>query len=114
LHMALLILPPGCRIILLADRGFVHAELVKFARAHQWGYRLRAKSNTQVRLSDGRVVNMAEICPPRGHAHCYWNVHVLGEGIGPVHIALANPKPTKEEPWYIISNEVTTVATLDV
>jgi hypothetical protein len=113
LHMALLVLPSGCPVILLADRGFVHAELVKFARDHHWGYRLRAKSNTQVCLSDGRLVSMAEICPSKGHAHFYWNVHVLGEGIGPVHIALANPKSTKEEPWYIISDEVTTVATLD-
>ena len=113
LRQALLILPPEHRVVLMADRGFVHAELIKFARDHNWGYRLRAKSNTQVRLSDGRVASMAEICPPKGHAHFYWDVHVLGEGIGPVHIALANPKTVKEEPWYIISDEVTSVATLD-
>ena len=113
LYQALLILPPGHRVVLLADRGFVHAELIKFARKHNWGYRLRAKANTQVRLSDGRVASMAEICPPKGHAHCYRDVQVLGEGIGPVHIALANPKSAKEEPWYIISDEVTTVTTLD-
>jgi len=113
LYQALLILPPGHRVVLLADRGFVHAQLIKFAHDHNWSYRLRAKSNTQVRLSDGRVTSMAEICPPKSHAHFYWNVHVLGEGIGPVHIALANPKAAKEEPWYIISDEVTSVTTLD-
>ena len=113
LYLALLILPAGHRVVLLADRGFMHAELIKFARDHGWSYRLRAKSNTQVRLSNGRVVSMAEICPPKGHAHFYWDVHVLGENIGPVHVALANPKPANEEPWYIVSDEVTSVTTLD-
>lgn len=113
LHQALLILPPGHRVVLLTDRGFVHAALVKFARKHHWGYRMRAKSNTQVRLPDGRVVSMSELCPPRGHAHFYQNVHILGENIGPVSIALANPKSAQEEPWYIISDEATSVTTLD-
>lgn len=113
LHLASLILPSEYRVILLTDRGFVHAELIKFARDHHWGYRLRAKSNTQVHLCDGRVVSMAEICPPKGHAHFYWDVQVLGEGIDSVHIALANPKSAKEEPWYILSDEKTSVAALD-
>lgn len=113
LYQALLILPPGQRVVLLADRGFMHAKLVKFARKHHWGYRLRAKSNTLVRLSDGRVTSMAALCPPRGHAHFYQGVHILGENIGPVSIALANPEAKQEEPWYIISGIATSVTTLD-
>jgi hypothetical protein len=113
LHQALLILPPGYPIVLLADRGFMHADLVKFARKHHWSYRLRAKSNTSVRLPDGQVVSMAQLCPPKGHAHFYQGVHILGEGIGPVNIALANPKSANEEPWYIVSDAPTSTATLD-
>lgn len=83
----------------------MHADLVKFARKHHWSYRLRAKSNTtSVRLPDGQVVSMAQLCPPKGHAHFYQGVHILGEGIGPVNIALANPKSANEEPWYIVSD----------
>jgi hypothetical protein len=112
LKQALLILPEGLPVILLADRGFVHKELVKFCRKHQWGYRLRAKSNTQVRLPDRSIASFDKLCPPKGHAHFYQDVYILGEGLGPVHIALANPIGD-EEPWYIISNDPTHLTTLD-
>jgi len=111
LRKALLLLPAGQPIILLADRGFVHAKLVKFCRQYQWGYRLRAKSTTQVRLPDRRVASMATLCPPQGHAHFYQQVHILGTKIGPVNIALAHPED-QEDPWYIISDEPTSVTTL--
>lgn len=112
LKQALLILPVGQPIILLADRGFVHAKLVKFCRKHRWGYRLRAKSSTAVRLPDRRVASMAKLCPRQGQAHFYQNVYILGEKIGPVNIALATPD-NDEDPWYIISDAPTEVSTLD-
>ena len=112
LKQALLILPTARPVVLLADRGFVHAQLVKFCRKNKWGYRLRAKWNTKVRLTDRSVANFAKLCPPKGHAHFYHQVHILGEDIGPVHIALANPEDN-EEPWYIISDAPTSVVTLD-
>jgi len=96
----------------LADRGFVHAKLVKFCQKNKGGYRLRAKSNTVVRLADGRILNFTQLCPPKGHAHFYHHVHIMGENIGPVHIAIGNPD-TDEEPWNIISDVPTSVATLD-
>jgi hypothetical protein len=112
LKQALLILPQGCPVVLLADRGFVHAQLVKFCRTNQWGYRIRAKSSTKVRLPDRSVASFAKLCPPKGQAHFYQAVYILGEKIGPVHIALANPDP-EDEPWYIISDEPTGLTTLD-
>ena len=112
LKHALLILPKGRPVVLLADRGFVHAQLVKFCRKYKWGYRLRAKSSTKVRLSDRSVANFAKLCPPKGHAHFYHDIHILGENIGPVHMALANPEDN-EEPWYIISDAPTSVTTLN-
>jgi hypothetical protein len=112
LKQALLLLPTGLPVILLADRGFVHKKLVQFCRQHQWGYRLRAKSTTQVRLPDRSLASFAKLCPPPGHAHFYQGVYILGEGLGPVHIALANPQGD-EEPWYIISDAPTNLTTLD-
>jgi hypothetical protein len=112
LHQAVLILPKGQPVILLADRGFVHAKLVKFCRKHHWGYRLRAKSTTRVRLPDRQVTSFDKLCPPQGHAHYYQKVHILGEKIGPVNIALAHPTDG-EEPWYIISDAPTDSTTLD-
>jgi len=111
LKQALLILPKGRPIVLLADRGFVHAELVKFCRKKKWGYRLRAKLSTKVRLPDRSVASFGKLCPPKRHVHFYQNVHILGEKIGPVYIALANPE-SEEDPWYIISDAPTSVGTL--
>lgn len=112
MERALAALPEGMRIVLLADRGFVHLELVRFARLNGWHYRIRVKSNTLVRLPDRRVVPIAKLCPPKGAAHFYSGVYILGEKIGPVHLALGNPKDAAE-PWYIISDEPTDVATFD-
>ena len=103
LTQALLKLPKNRPIVLLADRGFVHTKLVKFCRKNDWGYRIRAKSSTKVRLPDRSVATFAKLCPPNGHVHFYQNVHILGENIGPVNIALANPAG-EEDPWYIISD----------
>jgi hypothetical protein len=112
LQQAVLILPKGQPVVLLADRGFVHTKLVKFCRQHHWGYRLRAKSTTRLRLPDRHVTSFDKLCPPQGHAHYYQQVHILGEKIGPVNIALANP-PDAEEPWYIISDAPTDRITLE-
>lgn len=112
LKQALLILPKGRKVVLLADRGFVHAELVRFCRKNKWGYRIRAKSSTKIRLPDRSVHNFAKLCPPKGHAHFYQDVYIMGQNIGPVYIALANPEG-EDDPWYIISNEPTSVTTLD-
>jgi hypothetical protein len=112
LHQAVLILPKGQAVVLLADRGFVHARLVKFCRQHHWGYHLRAKSTTRVRLPDRHVTSFDQLCPAQGHARYYQQVHILGEKIGPVNIALAHPTDG-EEPWYIISDAPTASTTLD-
>jgi len=111
LNQARLMLPPGRPVVLLADRGFVHAQLVKFCRKNKWGYRLRAKSSTKIRLADRRMANFAQLCPPKGQAHFYHNVHILGQNIGPVHLALANPEDD-QDPWYIISDSPSSVTTL--
>jgi hypothetical protein len=113
LEQALALLPKGLRIVLLADRGFAHAELVRFVNSKpNWHYRIRVKANTLVRFPDRRVEPIGKLCPPKGAAHFYHDVHILGEGIGPVHLALGNPMDT-DEPWYIISDEPTDVTTFD-
>ena len=112
LKQALIVLPVGHSIVLLADRGFVYAELVKFCRKQRWGHRLRAKSNNLVRLADRSVKSFGLLCPSKGQVAFYQNVHILGENIGPVNIALANPEGD-EEPWYIISDAPADLSTLD-
>jgi hypothetical protein len=110
-------LPQGLVIVLLADRGFLHRKLVLFAQQHGWHYRLRAKASTLVRLWNGQVLPLAKLRPPTGAAHFYRRVHILGEDIGPVDLALATPPPKEAgktvDPWYVVSDEPADVSTFD-
>jgi hypothetical protein len=110
-------LPAGLVVVLLADRGFLHHQLVQFAQRAGWHYRLRAKSSTVVRRPDEPVASMAQLRPPVGAAHFDQGVYILGEQIGPVHLALATPAPEQADqaldPWYVVSDEPTGVETLD-
>jgi hypothetical protein len=113
LYWAFLILPRGQRVVLLVDRGFLHAKLLKLVRRFGWRGRLRAKSNTVVWFPDGRRTTMSELCPPKGQVAFYQGVYVLGEGLGPLYLALANPEGKDEKPWYIVSMQPTDLTTLD-
>jgi len=112
LEQARLALPAGSTVVLLADRGFLHAELVRFCRQHGWHYRLRAKASTLGRLPNGQVAPLAKLRPPKSAAHFYHGVSILGEKIGAVHLALGNPEDN-DDPWYIVSDEPTDVSTFD-
>jgi len=108
------VLPEWAIVELTADRGFFHQELIRFCKKVGWHYRLRAPSDTLVQRRGQGSRHLSDLCPPRGEAHFYHNVHILGVKIGPVHIALANPGWTEEEdPWYIVSDEITSLQTLD-
>jgi hypothetical protein len=113
LEQVLAALPAGCSITWLADRGFLHSQFVKFIKQRpEDHYRIRAKANTRVRFADRCVVNMLQLCPPEGHAHFYHDIKILNDSIGMVHVAMGNPADA-EEPWYIISDEYTDLATFD-
>ena len=113
LETALACLPAGLVITLLADRGFVHADLFHWLRQQHWHYRIRLTGDTLVRLGDRQVVPVAKLCPPKGAAHFYHNIYLLGEGIGPVHLALAKLDEPHADPWYVVSDEPTDLNTLE-
>jgi len=107
------ILPKCLVVVLLADRGFLHRQLIQFARKTGWHYRLRAKANTLVYLEKHQAIQMGQLRPPQGYAHFYHDVRVLGEK---VHLALATTIPEGDDeidPWYVVSDEPTDVGTLD-
>jgi hypothetical protein len=113
LATALACLPAGLVVTLLADRGFVHAELLHWLHQQHWHYRIRLTGDTLVRLGDRQVVPVAKLCPPKGAAHFYHNIYVLGENIGPVHLALAQLDEPAQDPWYVVSDEPTDLTTLE-
>lgn len=106
-------LPTGLTVVLLADRGFLHAELVQWLRQAHWHYRLRLTGDTLIHLPDRRVVAVAQLCPPKGEAHFYHGIRLLGQAFGPLHLALALLDEPHQDPWYVVSDEATDLTTLD-
>lgn len=106
-------LPAGLTVVLLADRGFVHTELFQWLRQAHWHYRIRLTGDTLIHCPDRRVVAVAQLCPPKGEAHGYHGIRLLGQAVGPLHLALAQLDAPNQDPWYVVSDEPTELATFD-
>src|SRR6266852_392046 len=100
-------------VILLADRGFVHEQLLHYLHQHQWHFRLRLTSNTLVHLPDQPVSAVRDLCPPAGEKRFFHQVSILGAAVGPVSLALACLLDQPDDPWFVVSDEPTDVKTLD-
>jgi len=106
------IVPPGLVITLLADRGFAHERLLHYLHKQQWHFRLRLTSNTLVHLPDQPVSAVKDLCPPAGEKRFFQNVSILGAAVGPVSLALACLLEQPDDPWFVVSDEITTAQTL--
>jgi hypothetical protein len=107
------IVPLGLVITLLADRGFVHEQLLHYLHEQQWHFRLRLMSNTLVHLPNQTVSAVGDLCPPEGSIRFLHQVALLGAAVGPVHLALACPLDHPRDPWFVASDEPTDARTLD-
>jgi hypothetical protein len=71
------LLPSGCQVMLLADRGFEHGALIRWLQAHQWSWTIRAKSDLNITRLNGETAVVATLLPPEGEAksvsrsHCF-------------------------------------------
>jgi hypothetical protein len=98
-------IPPLTRVVLLADRGFSHIELMKIARQLGWEFRIRLKSDTWVYLPNGRRRQVSALMPPIAKGCCYAGVWLTQRRYGPLHLALAQViTPNGTEKWAIISD----------
>ncbi len=103
-------LPESAEVILLADRGFIHTELMAMLTTELgWHYRIRIKSNTWIWRGNW--------CQPKnfhlnyGQAICLHNVQIhKGEFYGTVHVIIGRNN-VNGELWAIISNQKTTLQT---
>ncbi len=57
------LLPTGHRITLLADRGFVHEQLLRTLQKFQWHFRLRLPGDTLVHLGAHHMAAVKDLCP---------------------------------------------------
>lgn len=108
LETTLKVLPPGCQVSLLADRGFEHGELIRWLCEHDWSWAIRAKSDLKVRLSQGVTRSVGELLPPLEEAYLFRDVSILQDiqcHLATAHLSLAG------EAWAVLSNEPASLQT---
>ena len=113
LNQVCAIMPAGQVITLLADRGFVHEQLLHYLRKQQWHFRLRLPADTLVHLSAQHVSAVRDLCPPSGRNRFFHGISILGAAFGPVSLAPAALIDQPDDPWFVGSSELTTAQTLD-
>ena len=101
------------RVILLADRGFADTELMRLCKQFGWGFRIRIKGTFKVYSKKGKEYYVEELCPKSPNKALFvHNAMLTKEKYGPVHLALAYDKESKEK-WYIASNDITSLYTFE-
>ena len=101
LEAAQSVLPPGCKPTLLADRGFEHAELMRWLNQQQWSWAIRVKSNLQITLANSKQQSLRELFPPLDQVYLFPDITVLGDVR--CHLGTANCRGVKE-PWAVLTN----------
>ena len=114
LDRAARVLPVPCKVILLADRGFVDRKLFKKALSLGWGFRIRLKSSVWVGHPRRPSAKIETLMPEKGRAVFLHNVWLTEHWFGPVHLALAHVQTQNGfEQWAIVSDEPTGLKTFD-
>jgi hypothetical protein len=105
------LLPAGVKVILLADRGFANAELIRSAVKLGWHCRIRIKGNFWLRHPRQGWMRVSQFPVAMGEAKLIHNVRIhKHNSLTDVHLGLAW-ESTSREHWYIISTEPTTLQT---
>jgi len=107
------LLPAARRVTVLADRGFLHEQLIRYAQHHHWHYRIRMLGSTLVQRPNQPTRTVEQLRPAPGDAHFSHNVTSFGTALGPVHLVVAQPLDAPADPWYSASDELTRRQTLD-
>jgi hypothetical protein len=105
------VLPPDCQVTLLADRGFEHGELIRWLQNQQWDWAIRAKSDLQVTLANGRTESVANLLPKVGQATLFRDVKILGDI--QCHLATAHAS-VAQETWAVITATSPSLQTFDL
>lgn len=98
------------RIIFLADRGFAYTELMRFL-TEKLHWHIRIKSCSKVYRAKHAVCNLSSCAPKAGEAQFWHSIRVTDERFGPVHLAMAHVRETKER-WYVLSSLPTSSSTI--
>jgi hypothetical protein len=108
------VLPKASRVILLADRGFFDQKLLIQARDLGWSFRIRLKSSFWIYRASKPRAKVGRLMPAKGQALFLHKVWITKQCFGPVYLALAQVQtPEGFEEWAILSDEPTSLKTLD-
>jgi hypothetical protein len=108
------VLPKGCCVVLLADRGFDDNDLFCAARDLGWGFRIRLKKSLRVYRVSKPCLSVGRLMPAKGKALFLHKVWITDRRFGPVYLALAQVQTRNGfEEWAILSDDPTDLRTFD-
>jgi len=114
LNEAAAILPKGCQVVLLADRGFADLDLMKLVRDLGWSFRIRLKKSMRVYRANKSSTKIERLIPPKGQALFLHKVWITDKYFGPVFLALAHVKTAQGyQEWAIVSDDPTDLHSFD-
>jgi Transposase DDE domain len=106
------LVPPGCRVTILADRGFGDQKLFAFLEGLGFGYVIRFRGNIHVTDADGQTKPAAEWVGKGGRARMLRDARVTTKGQQVGAVVCVHAKGMKE-PWCLATSEQeATTATL--
>lgn len=106
------LLPLGCQVVFLADRGFADIDLMTGLKRLGWHYRIRIKGNFLIHRHGYRRSKVKGVPLACGQARFWHNVCITAQRFGPVHLALARLRGSTEC-WFVVSDEPTDLETFD-
>ena len=106
------LVPPGCRVTILADRGFGGQKLFAFLDTLGFGYVIRFRGNTHVTAADGQSKPAAEWVGKSGRARKLRDARVTAKGQRVGAVVCVHAKGMKEAWCLASSDREATAATL--
>src|SRR4051794_32579474 len=104
------LLPPGCRVTILADRGFGDQTLFAFLDRLGFGYVIRFRGNIHVTAADGQSKPAAAWAGKGGRARKLRDARVTAKGQQVGAVVCVHAKGMKE-PWCLASSDGEAMAT---
>ena len=96
------LLPPACRVTLLADRGFDHGECIRWLIQQEWHWAIRAKRDLNVMRANGHACKVVDLIAPKEQAYLFHRVTILDDI--ECELATANLSIAGEE-WMVFSDQ---------
>jgi Transposase DDE domain len=98
------LIPPGCRVTILADRGFGDQKLFAFLAGLGLGYVIRFRGNIHVTDADGQTRPAAEWVGKGGRPRKLLDARVTTQGQQVGAVVCVHARDMKE-PWCLASSE---------